>query len=236
MIAALKSNDKTLMSILSIIYGSNDLDLIGKFLHQKNKKEETILKIVIAHDSDLSIHCELLNKMEQDFHRECSIETLDQCLKNNIGPHRIAEMSIAKETDYKKSKNCWKKFLAVLVIMTDPMVKLAILKFDIGTDVWLTKEYSEQKDNHQFVDIECKKDALMEDLGECSTNPSYVNDLIEIPSKLSTEAAFNYSVAFLLLPIISYLMEWIYNKGPKYLEELKSMVNFQGNLINNFDD
>ena len=234
MIAALKSNDNTLMSILSIIYVSNDDHVIDKFLHQKNDDEETILKIVIAQGSNLSIHCTLLNKMEQIFHRNFSTTTLDQCLMNNIGPHRIAQKSIKEENGIINSKNCWQQFFTIAVIVAGPLVKLAILNFDIGTDVWLAVDFHDQKYNHKFVQIECEDPIKVNmtdanhDPIDCLANPAYVNDWIKIPSELSTEAAFNYSLAFLLLPLSSYVMEWAYTKGTKHLKKLRLKVNVQG--------
>ena len=114
MIAALKSNDTTLMSFLSIIYVSNDSKVIDKFLHHENADADTILKIVIAQGSDLSIHCKLLIKMEQDFHRVNLDHSLDQCLRKNIGPHKITEKSITWENDFIHPKTCWKTFLIIL--------------------------------------------------------------------------------------------------------------------------
>ena len=234
MIAALQSNDTILMSILSIIYVSNDNDVIDKFLHHKNDANKSILKLVIAQGSRLSIHCELLNKMEQDFHRSSSTPQLDQCLKDNIGPHKVAEKSIKREDDNKEQKDCLKKLLIVLFLMAGPLVKLAIVNFDIGTDVWLAIDYYEEKGNHTNIQIECQEDHLNAtetdgnlDFEDCDSNPSYVNEWIEIPSELSTEAAFNYSLAFLLLPILSYLMEWIYNKGPDYLKNFNYKVRLK---------
>ena len=85
MIAALKSNDTILMSILTIIYGSNNHEVIEKFLYQKNKDGETIIKIVVAHESDLSIHCELLRRMEKNVQCD-SNQSQDQWSKDNICP------------------------------------------------------------------------------------------------------------------------------------------------------
>ena len=48
-----------------------------------------------------------------------------------------------------------------------------------------------------------------------------LKNLADIPSGLSTEACFNYSLAFVLFPIIGFTMEWYSD----YKGMLKTEVN-----------
>ena len=232
MIAALNSNDTVLMSILSIVYGSNDSKesiFMDKFLHHKNDGNETIMKLVIAQGSDFSIHCDLLNKMERNFHRnhtDPSKQSLDLCLRNNIGPHKIAEESIQWEIDFNQPKTCWKRVL----IFLGWCIPFSMFNFDLITDVFLVDHYRLKMPEYNFVQIPCKMD---EDKynpikswndSSCDFDSSIVEELIQYPSELSTIAAFNYSLLFLLFPLSSYLVEWILHNRIKFHEKFVQKV------------
>ena len=239
MIAALNSNDTTLMSILSIIYGSDNPKFLDEFLHHKNDDNETIMQLVIAQGTEFAIHCDLINKMERDFHRnhsDLSKESLDECLRSNIGPHRIAEKSIQWENDFNKPKTCWK----MVLIFLGWCIPFSMFNIDLYTDVFLVNHYRMviEESGHDFVQIPCRNyednynpikswdnlscnfnSSFVKELIKssndysCTFNSSFFEELIQYPSELSSIAAFNYSLVFLLLPLSSYLVEWIlYNK------------------------
>ena len=92
MIAAIKPNDAILLSILTIVYASDDREVIEKFLMHKNRNGESILTIVNVQESDLSIHYELLSKMEKRFLCD-SDESLDPYLWDNINPTLITSIN-----------------------------------------------------------------------------------------------------------------------------------------------
>ena len=225
MIAAIESNDILLLSILSTIYGSNDDDAIDQVLHHKNKSEETLMKLILSHDPKLDVHCRLLNKIEQDYHKKYPDKSLDQCLRENIGPHIVIEKCVQMKENYEQPTNPYLQCLTILVIWLFPFV---MFNFDLVTDTLLVGKYFNC--TNEYVEIKCEAEVTKikeDDLanGTCSSDIDFVKKIVKIPKHLSNEACFNYSLGFLLLPIFAYAVEWIY-KNQKTVSLRVSSINF----------
>ena len=64
MMAAKEASDMVLMSLLTtLVYSTDDMDTKDKYLHHKNKSEETLLKIIISHGDTLSTHRDVIIKV-----------------------------------------------------------------------------------------------------------------------------------------------------------------------------
>ena len=77
-------------------------------------------------------------------------------------------------------------------------------------------EYDSEEDLYQSCE---NLDDYLEN--NCSMDSLALKNLANIPSGLSTEACFNYSLAFILFPIIGFAMEWYSD----YKGMLKKEVN-----------
>ena len=164
--------------------------------------------------------------MEQDFHRVNLDQSLDQCLRKNIGPHKITEKSIKWENDFIDPKTSWKTFLIIL----GWSLPFSMFNFDLYTDVFLVDFYRKEKLEHEFIQTRCLNDksAFIDDdhhtRNQCDVNPLFVDELMKYPDELSTMSVFYYSLVFLLLPISSYLVEWILHNKSEFHQKLAQKV------------
>ena len=228
MIAASKGAGNVLMSLLGIItYGSHDKELIDEYLHHKNKRGQTILKLVISQDAPMSLHRDFLIKAEKDFH--CNVEggtALDlssvvECFNKNIGPHFSIEKAINEERKLARIgyTNRAMPYISAFAAFVFAFSKYTI---DVGTDIYLVKGYyADYNKKGVFYDEALKVpnnstcpnpfDAIRE-YHTCSLNVTILNKFACLPWEDDLpEIRFNYSLTFILLPFISYMFEWYYS-------------------------
>ena len=96
---------------------------------------------------------------------------------------------------------------------------MTIYSVDVTTDSLLIDKYNHDRVNHSTV-------SSCEGLDEAIASSCYMDyqtlrKLEEIPAQLTNEACFNYSLAFVLLPIIGFAMDWFSSKK----QELRIKVN-----------
>ena len=228
MIAASKGAGNVLMSLLGIItYGSHDKELIDEYLHNKNKRGQTILKLVISQDAPMSLHRDFLIKAEKDFH--CNVEggtgldlgSVVECFNKNIGPHFSIEKAINEERKLARIgyTNRAMPYISAFVGFLFAFSKYTI---DVGTDVYLVNGYyADYNQTGVFYDEALKVPSNstcpnpFDEITEyktCSLNVTILNKFACLPWEDDLPAIrFNYSLAFILFPFISYMFEWYYS-------------------------
>ena len=148
-----------------------------------------------------------LSQAEREFHRRHdNLVTLAQCFKANIGPHFAIRKAIGQEKKYAADLTTWQKVKIWSIIFLLSLLPFTLYSVDVSTDGILVKKYDSDRDD-SHVNLACE--GLKYDLNnDCSLDSSKLKLLAEIPSELSTEACFNYSLAFIIFPIISFALEW----------------------------
>ena len=147
------------------------------------------------------------------------MDTLAQCFKANIGPHSAIRKAIGKEKKYSKKLTTSKKVKIWFIVSLFSVLPFALYSMDVSTDSLLTKKYYSERDN-SHVNLECVYDLT----NNCTMEVSKLTNLAEIPSQLSTEACLNYSLAFIVFPIIGFAMEW-YSDESDQRKTLKNKVH-----------
>ena len=220
MLAAMNSSDMVLMSLMSIItYGTNDNELMDRYLHGTNNKGESLLKLVISHELSLSIQRDILIKAERDFHRSEGNYTLVKCFKDKIGPHFIIEKAITEERVYVGKISC--PSIRPWILAFFPFfIPFVLYTMDIITDSFLVKYYYDEREN-QLDLLNCGMYSNVNQTLKCSLDESILRKLKCIPLGLPANVCFNYSLAFLLFPMITYVLEWYYSKYEKLSKSVK---------------
>ena len=144
------------------------------------------------------------------------MDTLAQCFKGNIGPHFAIDKAIGHEKKYFKKLSTSGKLKIWFIVFLASLLPFTLYTFDVSTDGLLVDEYDSEEDLYQSC--ENLDDYLA---NNCSMDSLALKNLANIPSGLSTEACFNYSLAFILFPIIGFAMEWYSD----YKGMLKKEVN-----------
>ena len=218
MIAAKEASEMVLNSLLSTLAYSTDCDMKNEYIHLKNKSGDTLLKLIISHGETLSMHREVMIKAEREYHRiHDNLNGLTQCFKINIGPHFAIDKALRNEEKYFKQPTTWQKMKLWFIIFLVSVFPFALYLVDVGTDIFLVVEYDLKRNVSPTIQG-CER--LNDYLGnQCSVNNTVLKNLADIPSELSTEACFNYSLAFIIFPIISFFVEWHSYKK----EELKTV-------------
>ena len=149
------------------------------------------------------------------------MDTLAECFKTNIGPHFAIGKAIGQEKEYAKSLLTRHKLKIWIMLFLASLIPFSLYSFDVSTDSLLIIKYKSEKDeNFNVKACEFLDDYLSE---ECLMDTLKLKSLAEIPEELSTEACFNYSLAFILFPIISFAMEWYSNKKEKLKIEVSNI-------------
>ena len=133
------------------------------------------------------------------------MDTLAQCFKSNIGPHFAIGKAIGQEKKYDEDLTPWQKFKIWFIIFFASILPFTLYTVDVSTDSALVEKYYSEIDGSRVMSCESLNNTLT---NNCSMDILKLTDLADIPSDLSAEACFNYALAFMLFPIISFALEW----------------------------
>ena len=133
------------------------------------------------------------------------MDTLAQCFKSNIGPHFAIGKAIGQEKKYDEELTNWQKYIIWFIIFLASILPFTLYTVDVSTDSALVEKYYSEIDGSRVTSCE----SLNNDLANnCSMDDLKLKNLADIPSDLSARACFNYALAFMLFPIISFALEW----------------------------
>ena len=211
MIAAESTSDKVLMALITITFLNPNCPQTEKdlLLHDRDQHGQTVLTIIMSQGESLTFAREMMIKIERDFHRDGSKITLVplvKCFQNKLGPSREVAKALKDEQAYLTptmgKKTAW--FLVFLQFL----VPFVIYIQDVVTDTLLSQQYYAEMNNHNSLAnaTQCAQEYNQ------SIN-KFIQELACIPRDLKAYPCFNYSVAFLLMPIICYSSEWYLHKS-----------------------
>ena len=216
--AALNASDQVLMNLISYLFFHPQLSPDSELLHDVDNDGKTLLSIVVSQGETLTFAKELLFKIERDMHRgqdnAKDLVPLTQCLISKLGPSGEVAQTLQDEESYlhPNPKLTWFK------VMIPFLVQLAIISLDIFTDSILTKKYYYDmvaSNANNISESNCR--VYNETL--CwltkSSGQDLIEDLVQYPRELKPQPCFWYSLSFLLLPLICYVIEWYFQEADK---------------------
>ena len=227
MLAAKYASTSVLMSLLSIIFGSDSPSLMDKYLHHENKSRETLLKLVLSHESTMSIQRDILIKFERDYHRKTGTYSLVECFKNKIGAHYIIEKAMQEERSFEGNTTC-PKVMPWIMSGLAIIVPFLLYISEIIFGALLAQQYYDDviNDDTGIVPENCgitKNETEFINEYECKYGLNYtqIKDLYCIPKgepgeeyAMSPKNMLMYTVGFMILPIIGYMGEWFFHFNP----------------------
>ena len=223
MSCALKDGHEILAQFLFMIFLKRDdltRDRIDNLLHDRNKRDNTLLSLTLQHKGTTMIPYQLLLKMEKDHHQN-DLSKLTKCFKKNLRPSLEVWQALSEiEESYPKNK-----FSIVMIWIRTFFFSMLwpafVVAFDVGSDYYLLNDYhpdSADSPNNCTSIFTTKHNNL--DLQNDE-------DLCMIPQKLNKESRFNYLLAFILMPHLFYACEFIQSlEYTKMFERIKkSSIN-----------
>ena len=225
MMAAITCSDKVLMSLITSIFLSQHCpeEEKDRLLHTQDEKGRTLTSIVIGQGESLKFAKELLLKIERDFHREeedtnSEMVPLVQCFQDKLGPSRDVAAALKDEEAYLNPTSG--KIKTWVLVFCQFMVPFSIFVQDIVTDGLLTGEYFKKWKNDSGLST-CK----LLNQSQCSSDLSDIHQLAQIPMKLHPYPCFNYSIAFILMPLGCFFSEWYIHKRHALMKKVRKWFN-----------
>ena len=210
MIAAKSTSDKILMALITSTFLNPNCPKNEKELrlHDQDQYDQTLLSIIMSQGESLTFAREMMIKIERDFHRDedkTTLVPLVKCFQNKLGPSREVDKALKDEQAYLTPT--MGKRTAWLLVFLQFLVPFIIFIQDVVTDTLLSKQYYAEMLNDSLANAtRCAQ--------ECNQSiNNFIQELADIPRDLEAYPCFNYSVAFLLMPIICYSSEWYLHKS-----------------------
>ena len=222
MIAAITCSDKVLMTMITSIFLSQHCprEEKGQLLHAQDGKGRTLMSIIIGQGESLKFAKELMLKFERDFHREedgsnSEMVPLVQCFQEKLGPSRDVAAALNDEQAYLTPTSG--KIMTWILVFGQFMVPFSIYVQDIVTDGLLAGEYFKKwKDGITELST-----CLPMNQTQCSSDLSDIHLLLKVPMELEPYPCFNYSVAFILMPLGCFFSEWFIHKRHALMKKVK---------------
>ena len=177
-------------------------------------------------------------KKEYGCHRRDVLKT-EQCLARQQESSLSASHIINELNDLDNADSCLKKFKIWVILFFTWLVPTIVMTFgDIFFDAILTVEYYYEYTNATIVEEnreKCKQ--CKEDFNSSNFNTS--SDTIHCyESCFSSEARLGYTLAFLLLPILFYLTEFLtltdrYEVRDSFIEEFQLCLTYTDTQLGN---
>ena len=225
----LKNSNEALNFLLCYLYtmdyAKHGGELVRNLLHDKNKKGETLLALILNYQKSKSMPETVALEMEKMCHSEKdnkdeTMTNLTLCLKDHVDPSNEV-VSVIKEVEdsYEKTR-CGKIVNWMTLFLTSFLIPFGVLTSDMSFDMMLVVAYAEYLEGDDTV--KCYGDDLT---GVChfannSTNQSVDSVILSlersIPCKLRGKPRFNYSLAFIVIPWIFYGIEFCHSRHLTY--------------------
>mgnify|MGYP001325457510 CR=1 FL=1 len=222
MMAAITCSDKVLMTLITTIFLSQHCQREEKnqLLHTQDDKGRTLMSIVLGQGESLKFAKELLLKIERDFHREeedtnSEMVPLVQCFQEKLGPSRDVAAALKDEEAYLNPTSG--KIKTWVLVFCQFMVPFSIFVQDIVTDGLLTGEYFKKWRNNGTELSTCQ----LLNQSQCSSDLSDIHELAQFPMKLHPYPCFNYSIAFILMPLGCFFSEWYIHKRHALMKKVR---------------
>ena len=224
MVCAVYNRNDILKRFLMFLFSAKHVtkDEIWKFLHHRNGFDETILSLVLQHESTLLLPQMLLLDKEKEIHicktKKETMLALTSCLKENDLRSSEVAITIKKADNSFKKVSTWEKFKAIISILAFTLaVPLTVQGMDMSFDAlvvfgnWI-KFIEENNTIH-------KRNTTFRFQKSCQFNVS--DKLSHIPEDLRYLPRFCYSISFIIVPWFFYLIEFLISR---YLKETEDKV------------
>ena len=222
MTATIACSDQVLLTLISNIFLGNHCTHEDKdvFLHTKDQEGRTLLNLIIAQGDSLVFAKELMIKIERDFHRnegQNSLVPLMECFQNKLGPSRDVAKALKDERAYLiPTRGKVKTWLKVFFLF---LIPFSIIVQDVVTDSLLTQQYFKDMRSKTFDSNEERCQSFVANNCTSSMIPM-IQELSLIARKLEPLPCFYYSLAFLLMPIGCYSIEWYFQESPLLVKQV----------------
>ena len=239
MICVVHNRNSILKRYLMFLFSTNCVTNkeLEQFLHQRNIFNETILSLVLQHESTMLLPQMLLLEKEKEIHQNNgnngeednktgTMESLSSCLRNNDLRSAEVAKTIARVDDSYEKTTCWEKFRIIISIMiTSFLIPMAIQVSDLSFDGLVVHNYWSKVVN--VSKVESLKDDAMSISYNCRAK-NFSNDLADIPAALDDIPILGYSLAFMIFPCIFYTIEYFMSR---YFKETEREVSMLTNIL-----
>ena len=235
MVCVIHNRNEILKRFLMFLFSTKYIttEEVKKFLHQRNIFNETILSLVMQHESTMLLPQMLLLEKEKEIHQNIgkngdgglkkqAMESLSSCLRNNdLRSAEVAKTIARVENSYEKT-TCWEKFkIFLLVLATTFLIPLAIQVSDLSFDGLVVHSYWIKVQKGSNGTDNDKNDEIISEL--CNAT----NSLADIPAALDALPILGYSLSFMLFPWIFYIIEFFTSRYMKETErEVSKYITF----------
>ena len=187
------ASDALVLCLGHLIVEGNQEDKY-EVLHRKNKRSQSLLEIVLYHKETLLVPQHMILSIEREIHQD--FESLSRCFRDNLKLQTSGEvykiLTFMKGTLPKSEAS---KVITKITIFADIfLVPFTVMLLDIITDILVVINYAYVA----LLAMKEEKDTFAQEL----TNYRYTESL-------SFLERFCYSLSFLLIPWVFYLLEFM---------------------------
>jgi hypothetical protein len=202
---------------------------IERFMHQRNVYDETILSLVLQHESTLLLPQMLLLEKEKEIHSHGSKKEtmldLTGCFKeNDLRSAEVANTISRVNDSYEKITICEKFRTIVKILILTFAIPIAVQGMDMFFDGLVACSFWEKAMDESGAITEVNITSLLQD--SCLVNVT--DRLSHIPEKLEYIPRLYYSVSFIIIPWIFYFIEFCISR---YFKETKEKVSMSLNIL-----
>ena len=152
----------------------------------------------------------------EDQGKEQTITNLTQCLKDHVEPSSEA-LNAIKEVESSYAKTYFEKVkVGISLFVSSFLIPFSVMMSDMSLDIILVVGYAAYL---LQVDDKVHPIGLQDVCGHYQNSSTYSNELThllrlekDIPSKLTGRPRFFYSLAFIVLPWIFYIIEFCHSR------------------------
>ena len=218
MVCVIYNRNEILKKFLMFLFSTKHItdEEVGEFLHQRNVYNDTILSLVLQHENTQLLPQMLLLEKEKEIHtKENKKETmleLTSCLRNNdLRSAEVASTIARVDKSYEKITFCEKFKIWILILVTILVMPLSIQGTDMGFDVLVVYNYWEDTKNDN------QTNNTFSGKGNCKADVP--DNLSHIPDALESIPKFAYSLSFIIIPWLFYVIEFCISRYFKKTEK-----------------
>ena len=203
---------------------------IADFLHQRNIYGQSILSLVLQHETTMLVPQVLLLEKEKECHqgnnKDETMSALTSCfMEKDLRSAEVAKTIKRVDESYERTV-CGKIKTIIFIVLSACLVPILIQGCDMFFDGLVVLTYSRLlavEANRTSTDTSANSTPLYDSsfFKSCPINAS--EEFMKIPAALKTLPKFNYSLSFIIIPWVFYLIEFLLSR---YLKEAVSEVNY----------
>ena len=215
MASALYGNQAALAYFLTFYFERknhfDDLEKVDEILHLKNREGHNLTYLVFIHKQELQSSYSTVHELEKYVHnqqrkeedeesdsQDQGLQTYLKCLREN----QISKMEIKSIKNTIDANQVGSKFILILVLSLGSFwFPAATYMLDVSTDSALTKDHYENWMTETNYSQE-----LNTTYSTCNPNDTTLTDY---PHCLGSQHKFIYSLAFMILPWLFYISEFL---------------------------